>query len=109
MSEVLKVVFVAFTQHCIQSNATHVRGVKGVKYFAEQKIKGYVGGVKGVLCTQWPLTPLRGKATVFEKPSILWVYLFTTSQSEEAALLTFWYLSNYKGDYRQDTQPTPNS
>ena len=31
MSEVLKVVFVAFMQHCIQSNVTHVRGVKGVK------------------------------------------------------------------------------
>ena len=28
MSEVSKVVFVAFTQHCIQSNVTHVRGVK---------------------------------------------------------------------------------
>ena len=35
MSEVSKVVFVAFTQHCIQSNATHVthvRGVEGVLY-----------------------------------------------------------------------------
>ena len=32
MSEVSKVVFVAFTQHCIQSNVTHVRGVKGVLY-----------------------------------------------------------------------------
>ena len=39
MLEVLKVVFVAFIQHCIQSNVTHVRGVKGVKYFTEQKIK----------------------------------------------------------------------
>ena len=28
MSEVLKVVFVAFTQHYIQSNLTHVGGVK---------------------------------------------------------------------------------
>ena len=44
MLEVLKVVFVAFTQHCIQNNVTHVRGVKGV------------------LCIQWPLTPPRGKA-----------------------------------------------
>ena len=35
MSEVSKVVFVAFTQQCIQSNLTHVTqvgGVKGVKY-----------------------------------------------------------------------------
>ena len=31
------------------------------------------------------------------------------SQSEEAALLTFLDLSNYKGDCRQDTQPIPNS
>ena len=28
MSEVSKVMFVAFTQHCIQSNVTHVTGVK---------------------------------------------------------------------------------
>ena len=35
MSEVSKVVFVAFTQQCIQSNLTHVtqvRGIEGVKY-----------------------------------------------------------------------------
>ena len=31
------------------------------------------------------------------------------SQSEEAALLTFLDLSNYKGHCRQDTQPMPNS
>ena len=30
-------------------------------------------------------------------------------QSEEAALLTFLDLSNYKGDCRQDAQPIPNS
>ena len=29
MSEVSKVVFVASTQHCIQSTVTHVGGVKG--------------------------------------------------------------------------------
>ena len=29
MLEVSKVVFVAFTQHCIQSTLTHVRGVEG--------------------------------------------------------------------------------
>ena len=29
MSEVSKVVFVAFTQHCIQSTVTHIGGVKG--------------------------------------------------------------------------------
>ena len=69
-SEVSKVVFAAFMQQCIQGDATHVRGVK---YFTEQKIKGYVRGGKGVLCIQWPLASPRGKATVFEKPSILWV------------------------------------
>ena len=29
MSEVSKVVFVAFTQYCIQSTVTHVGGVEG--------------------------------------------------------------------------------
>ena len=72
-SEVSKVVFAAFMQQCIQGDATHVRGVEGVKCFTEQKIKGYVRGGKGVLCIQWPIAPPRGKATVFEKPSILWV------------------------------------
>ena len=28
MSKVLKVMFVTFTQHCIQSNVTHVGGVE---------------------------------------------------------------------------------
>ena len=54
-------VFVAFTQHCIQSTVTHVGGVEGVLYSV------YSG-----------LSPLPvGKAicysTVFEKPSILGV------------------------------------
>ena len=81
-------VFVAFMQQCIQSNVTHVGGDGSVKYFTEQMIKGYVGGVKGVLCIQWPLAPSRREG-----------YLkflscgFTTSQSREAALLTFWDLS----------------
>ena len=70
MLEVSKVVFVAFTQHCIQSNVTHVGGVEGGVFSCiqsnvthvrgveselfhilctplyEQKIKGYVKGVK---------------------------------------------------------------
>ena len=66
-------VFVAFSHHCIQSTVTHVGGVEGVLYSV------YSG-----------LSPLpEGKAicysTVFERPSILGVYQFTTSQSEEAA------------------------
>ena len=35
-------VFVAFTQHCIQSNVTHLTDVKRVKI---------------VLCIKWPLVP----------------------------------------------------
>ena len=97
MLKMLKMVFVAFTQHCIQSidtHLTHVEGVEDVKYY--------------VLCIQG-LSPLPGgKATVFES-SVLGVKWFTTSQSKEAALLSFLHLSNYKGDYRQDTQPIPNS
>ena len=37
-----KVVFVAFTQHCIQSNVTHLTHVKRVE---------------SVLCIEWPLAP----------------------------------------------------
>ena len=52
MSEVSKVVFLAFTQNCIQGNVTHVGGVKSELFHIlctplyEQKIKGYVKGVK---------------------------------------------------------------
>ena len=87
MSKVLKVVFVAFMQHCIQSNGTHASHVRSWK------------------CTLYTgqLTPIIGKATTF-----CFVGL-AVHQSEEAALLTFWDLSNYKGDCRQDAQPIPNS
>ena len=61
-----------------------------------------------VLSIQWPLTHARRKGYLFE-PSVLGVWQFTTSQSKEAALLTFLDLSNYKGDCRQDAQPIPNS
>ena len=55
MSEVSKVVFVAFTQHCIQSTVTHVRGVKGY-------------------CTLYTVAfhPARRKGYLFE-PSVLGV------------------------------------
>ena len=42
MSKGLKVVFVAFTQHCIQSNITHLTHAKRVE---------------SVLCIKWPLAP----------------------------------------------------
>ena len=51
MSEASKVVFADFMQHCIQSNVTHVGGVKGVKYFTEQKIKKSMSEVSKVYCT----------------------------------------------------------
>ena len=42
MSKGSKVVFVAFTQHCIQSNVTHLI---------------HVERVKSVLCIKWPMAP----------------------------------------------------
>ena len=87
MSKVLKVVFVAFTQHCIQSNLTHI----------SQRCQS-------VLCIQRSLTPNRGKA--------IWrafcLVGLVVHYSDEVALLTFWDLSNYKGSCRQDAQPSPN-
>ena len=55
------------------------------------------------------LSPLAGARGYLFEPSVLGVQWFTTSQSEEAALLTFLNFSDYKGDCRQDTQPIPNS
>ena len=52
MSKGLKVVFVAFTQHCIQSNFTHLAHVERVKsgvcglYTQYRYIKCYVKRVK---------------------------------------------------------------
>ena len=66
MSEVSKVVFVAFTQHCIQSNVTHVRGVKGGLFNCIQSGVTHVGGVKSklfhILCT--PLYEQKNKGYV---------------------------------------------
>ena len=79
-------VFVALTQHLIQSTMRCENST--------------------LLHIKWSLAPPSGK--VSNVPSALWVLLFTR-QSEEAALLTFLDLSNYKGDCRQDAQPIPNS
>ena len=54
MLEVSKVMFVAFTQHCIQSTVTHVGGVKGYCI---------------VLCIQWPLAPARREGYCVSLPS----------------------------------------
>ena len=54
MSKTSKMVFAAFTQHCIQSTVTHlthVEDVEDAKYYCTL----YTG----------PLTPPGGKATVF--------------------------------------------
>ena len=59
MSEVSKVVFVAFTQECIQSHVTQVRGVEGVKYY--------------VLYSVYTGPSLLQEGRLFEKPSVLWI------------------------------------
>ena len=64
MSKTSKMVFAAFTQHCIQSTVTHFTHVKGVE---DTMYSVYSG-----------LSPLPGGkaicySTVFEKPSILGV------------------------------------
>ena len=90
MSELPKMVFVAFTQHCIQST-------------------DFMSETSEILSSVYsgPLPHQEGRLLC--EPSILWVKRFTTMLSEEAALLTFLDLSNYKGDCRQDAQPIPNS
>ena len=73
-------VFVALTQHLMQVWKLHIK---------------------------WPLTPAKR-----EGYCIVWAFRLgglAVHQSEEAALLTFLDLSNYKGDCRQDAQPIPNS
>ena len=71
-------------------------------------LKSEVLKVYCTLCTV-ASHPSKGEGYLFKKLSISWVSLFTTSQSKEAALLTFLDLSNYKCDCRQDAQLIPNS
>ena len=61
MLEVSKGEFAAFMQHCIQSNVTHVRGVKDVKYFTEQKIKKAMLEVSKVYCTLYTVASRHSK------------------------------------------------
>ena len=44
MSQVLKVVFVALTQHCIQSNVTHGGCVEGLLYSVYSGLSPLPGG-----------------------------------------------------------------
>ena len=67
--------FVAFTQHCTQNNVTHIGGVKGVLYSIYSSLS----------------TPARREGYL---NLLSWGFSSsTTSQSEEAALLTFLDLS----------------
>ena len=62
MSKTSKMVFVAFTQHCIQSTVTHlthVEDVKDAKYYCTL----YTG----------PLIPPGGRLQYLFEPSTLWV------------------------------------
>ena len=83
MLKTSKMVFAAFMQHCIQSTVTHfvthVERVKDVKYY--------------VLYSVYRGPSLLQEERLFKKSSILYIYWFTTSQSEEAALLIFLDLS----------------
>ena len=82
-------VFVALTQHCIQSNATHVKRVKSV------------------LCIHRPLAPARREGYCL---SLCLGGLAVHHQSVQGgSFVKFLGLVNYKGDCRQDTQPIPNS
>ena len=88
MSKESKVVFVALTQHCIQSNATHVKRVESV------------------LCIQWPLTPARREGYL----SLLsWGLAVHHWSVRGGTFFKFLGLVNYKGDCRQDAQPIPKS
>ena len=87
------------TEYCtvtqfVTQFVTHVKRVESVKYY--------------VLYSVYRASRPCQEGRLFE-PSVLGVEWFTTSQSEEATLLTFLDLSNYKGDCRQDAQPIANS
>ena len=57
------------------------------------------------LCIKWPLTPPRGKDSVLCLPSCG----FSCSPVRGGSFFNFHGLVNYKGDFRQDAQPVPNS
>ena len=98
MSKTLKMVFAAFTQHCIQSplsHLTHVEDVEDAKYYCTL----YTG----------PLIPPGGKAIYLNLPPCGFSSSPPCSLRRQLCLKMFLDLSNYKGDCRQDAQPIPNS
>ena len=96
MSKMSKMVFVAFTQHCIQStdtHLTHVEDVKDAKYYCTL----YTG----------PIAPPGGRLFI---GAFYPVGLVVHHQSVRGgSFINFLGLDNYKGDCRQDAQPIPNS
>ena len=88
MSEMSKMVFAAFTQHCIQST-------------------DLMSKVWKVLWIEWPLAPPGGKAcTAFQLVDNLAVHYQSV---QGGSFVKFLGLVNHKGDFRKDTQPIPNS
>ena len=79
-------VFVAFTQYCVQSNGTHVEGVESV------------------LCIQGPPIPLGGKACCSCQSCG-----FSGSPIQGGSFVNFLELVKYKGHCRQDAHPIPSS
>ena len=61
------------TAHRVLLSITHVKGIKYYVLYSVYKVSH----------------SSKGEGYLFEKPSTLWVKLLTTSQFEEAALLTF--------------------
>ena len=57
------------------------------------------------LCTKWPLTPARREGYCVSLLSCG----FSCSPILGGSFVNFLGLDNYKGDCRQDIQPTPNS
>ena len=99
MSKVSKMVFVAFTQHCIQSTVTHlthVEDVEDAKYYCT------------VLCIQG-ISPLQGGRHLMCLLPCGFSGSSPVSPRRQLCFKTFWDLSNYKGDCRQDAQPITNS
>ena len=94
MSKASKMVFAAFTQHCIQSTVTHLTHVKDV-----EDAKYYCALYTG------PLTPPGGR--LFRS---IWTFypvgLVVHHQTVQGgSFVNFLGLDNYKSDCTQDAQP----
>ena len=97
MSKTSKMVFAAFTQHCIESTVTHlthVEDVEDAKYYCTL----YTG----------PLAPPGGRHLMC-LPPCGFSGSHPVSPRRQLCFKTFWDLSNYKGNCRQDTPPIPSS